>query len=269
MGYGQCPAGESETCPDVEGARRILIVEDQQLVADALAFALSGQGFEGRVAIPTTFEAVLHEARSFAPDLVLVDLDIRGVDGLELIAPLEQTGAVVLVVTGSTDAAPQAAALAEGAVGWVAKYEAFGQLVDAVRAALQKRCLLPPDSREELAALGRRWLVRERELASRLAWLTDRESEVLEALYDGKNAHDIASEFVLSVGTVRTHIRAILFKLGVSTQLAAVAKARKARPSRVSYRPLCASTCRYGGIVSRCGIGTISNIEDALRADRP
>ena len=74
--------------------------------------------------------------------------------------------------------------------------------------------------------LGRAALVAERDVKQRLASLTLREREVLAALEEGKNAEGIAQQFVVSVGTVRSHIRAVLTKLGVTSQLAAVAKVR-------------------------------------------
>ena len=79
---------------------------------------------------------------------------------------------------------------------------------------------------EELIRLGRERLEAERDLTERMSLLTRREREVLAALSGGKSAREIAKESFVSLGTVRNHIHAILAKFGVSTQVAAIARAR-------------------------------------------
>jgi DNA-binding NarL/FixJ family response regulator len=108
----------------------------------------------------------------------------------------------------------------------VSKAQPFEHLLDAAESVLRNRPLLGDAEYEELMQLGRVRLEAEREVKQGMAQLTVREREVLWALSEGESAGDIAKAFVVSIGTVRSHIQGILGKLGVSSQLAAVARAR-------------------------------------------
>lgn len=206
---------------------RVLIVEDHRLLADALALGLQGRGLQCRVAALGAGQQVVEQAADWRPALVLLDLDLGPVDGLDLVGELRSTGARVLVVSGCRDEARLAAAVALGAVGWVSKSGPFEELLQAAELAARDQPLVAATRREALAALGRRHLDSDLDLKSRMGLLTDREVQVLGAMADGLNAQQMAERFVVSVGTVRSHIRAVLSKLGVSTQLAAVAMAQQ------------------------------------------
>jgi DNA-binding NarL/FixJ family response regulator len=207
-------------------AASILVVEDHEMLAQALALALSSRRFECTVAHLTGLETVLDQAAQLRPALVLLDLNLDERDGRDLIPRLRAIGARVLVVTGCTDESRIAAALALGASGWVSKAQPFEHLLDAAESVLRNRPLLGDAEYEELMQLGRVRLEAEREVKQGMAQLTVREREVLWALSEGESAGDIAKAFVVSIGTVRSHIQGILGKLGVSSQLAAVARAR-------------------------------------------
>jgi DNA-binding NarL/FixJ family response regulator len=110
----------------------------------------------------------------------------------------------------------------------VSKGAGFEQLVDAVRRALAGEQVLPEDRRQTLLAAAR---ARRRDDAARLApfvALSRREQAVLAGLVAGEPAEVIAERAFVSLATVRSQIRAILLKLGVNSQLAAVALARDA-----------------------------------------
>jgi DNA-binding NarL/FixJ family response regulator len=204
----------------------ILIVEDHELLAEALALALSDRGFDCTVAQLSNPLTVLEQAVQLRPTLVLLDMYLDQVDGLDLIPGLRATGARVLMVTGSTDESRLASALALGASGWVGKAQPFEQLLDAAESLLRNRPMLGDARYRELVQLGKARLEAEREVKQRMAQLTARERQVLWALSEGEDAGQIAKVFVVSIGTVRSHIQGILGKLGVSSQLAAVARAR-------------------------------------------
>lgn len=217
---------------------RVLIVEDHRLLADALALGLGDRGLECRVAELVSAAAVAAQALDWRPGLVLLDLDLGEIDGLDLVQGLRVAGAQVLVVTAVQDHARLAAAVALGACGWVAKNGPFEDLLQAAELAARDRPLVPPEHRRALAELGRRRLDEDRSLKERTGQLTSRELEVLEALAAGRTAAEIAAGFVVSLGTVRTHIRSILLKLGVSSQLAAVALTRPLLLSRGGAPPV-------------------------------
>jgi DNA-binding NarL/FixJ family response regulator len=84
---------------------------------------------------------------------------------------------------------------------------------------------LSPEHRESLATTGRKYVTGDADVQCRIAKLTPREREILHAIIRGETAQEMAEDFVLSVGTVRSHIGSVLAKLGVSSQLAAAAVA--------------------------------------------
>ena len=204
----------------------ILIVENHDLLAEALVLALSDRGFDCTVAQLTSAVPVLEQAAQLRPALVLLDLNLDDADGLDLIRGLRAIGAKVLVVTGCTDESRVASALALGASGWVSKAQPFERLLDAAESVMRDRPLVGDARYAELIQLGTARLEADRELKQRMAQLTVREREVLWALSEGESAGEIAKALVVSLGTVRSHIQGILGKLGVSSQLAAVARAR-------------------------------------------
>ncbi len=220
------PARPAARVDPASGAVSILIVENHEMLAEALHLALSARGYSCRVAQLSGREAVLEQAAEFRPDLVLLDLFLDDADGLELVGGLRATGARVLVVTGCNDEGHVAAALALGASGSVSKAQPFECLLDAAEAVLRNRPLMADADYLELVRRGRERLQLEQGIKQKLAQLTSRERQVLWALSEGESAGDIAQAFFVSVGTVRTHIQGILGKLGVSSQLAAVAMAR-------------------------------------------
>jgi DNA-binding NarL/FixJ family response regulator len=209
---------------------RVLIVEDHELLAGTMAMALRQEGLEVHVASGPSPAAVIERAGGLAPVLVLLDLDLGPAmgSGLDLIRPLAGAGARVVMVTGVADRARLGACLEAGAIGVVSKAAEFSVLVDTVRRAVEGAPLLRDDERQALVEEARH---RRRAQHDRLApfdTLSPRERAVLVRLLDGEPAEAIAERSFVSVATVRSHIRAILLKLGVNSQLAAVAMARSA-----------------------------------------
>ncbi len=209
---------------------RVLIIEDHALLAQALALVLSGDERDVQVADLNRTGGLLVQAGNFRPDLVLLDLDLGREDGLELVSDLVAMGSTVLVMTGCAEESRLAAAVSLGAIGWVSKSEPFERLLEASEAAMRRRQFFSSLHHQQLVELGRRWLDRNREVASSIDRLTRREREILAAIRSGRTAQEIAEQLFVSVGTVRTHIQSVLLKLGVTSQLAAVAKTSDLAP---------------------------------------
>jgi two-component system nitrate/nitrite response regulator NarL len=207
----------------------VLIVEDHALLAQSLVYALRAEGVKTETLIPQSADQVLAAAAEMRPTVVLLDLELGGDIGesIPLIGPLEELGAQVMMVTGVTDRVRLAECLEAGATGLIDKATPFDQLVEAVREVAELGSLIPPQQRHELMSELRRQRAADRARLEPFERLTSREQQVLAGLVEGKSAEKIAEDAFVSLATVRSQIRAILLKLDVNSQLAAVAMARK------------------------------------------
>lgn len=213
---------------------RLLIVEDHELLAGTLAFMLRQRGLEVETTTGPDRDTVVAAAGRMAPVLVLLDLELGPAlgSGRDLVKPLVEAGARVVMMTGVTDNARLAACVEAGAVGILRKTGAFAELVAAVSRAAAGESLLADHERQELLADLRAHRQAEHDRLAPFAALTAREEEVLAHIMAGETAETIAAGSYVSLATVRTQIRSILLKLGVKSQLAAVVLARDAGWSR-------------------------------------
>ncbi len=216
--------------PETPEPSRVLLVDDHELLSGTVALALRQYGIEVHIAAGPSPAAIVDVARRLAPVLVLLDLDLGPElgSGLDLIAPLIQAGSRVVMVTGSTDRAGLGACIEAGATGVVSKAVSFETLVATVRRAAEGAPLLTDDERQALLDELRRQQRADSERLAPFMALSPREQAVLGRLVAGESAETIAARTYVSVATVRSHIRAILMKLGVNSQLAAVALVRDA-----------------------------------------
>jgi DNA-binding NarL/FixJ family response regulator len=207
--------------------RCVLIVDDHGVLADGLAMALEAEGLTASVHVPASADAILEAAAMEQPRLVLLDLDL-GLDrrsGVDLVGPLHDLGPEVLVLTGSSDRLVHARCLEAGAAGVASKADPFDKLLDATRRAARGEPAIGRRRREELLEELRQDRAARSERLAPFARLTPKEASVLLSLAEGHSAEAIARASYVSLPTVRTQIRGVLVKLGVGSQLAAVAMA--------------------------------------------
>ena len=203
------------------------LVDPHALLTHALTEEL------GRTGIPTTAvwadsaEELIIDLDRTEPQIVLLELELPDPPGpLErLIGSMLRTGARVVMLTSSSDHMALGRCLEAGAAGIVDKNRAsFTELVAAIRTTASNSGTLDWHSRTLLAEL-RRSEAEEQKRQAPFALLTPREREVLTLMCQGLGPTDIAEETFVSLATVRSHVRSILVKLGVHSQLAAAALA--------------------------------------------
>lgn len=216
----------SVTSPPAQA--RLLLVDDHRLLVETLQMSLGAVGFDVSVSPCSTFDEVLAEADAVRPTLVVLDLDLEGAGyGYDLIDPLQDLGAEVLILTGTTDRMELARCLEAGALGIASKANGFASVLDQVRRAADGETVTSITERTQLLSdlmASRR--AAEKRMAPFEA-LSARERDVLRQIVDGQQAAAIAKASYVSLATVRTQIRSILLKLGVTSQVAAVALARQ------------------------------------------
>jgi DNA-binding NarL/FixJ family response regulator len=209
-------------------APRVLIVDDQHLLADALRVSLRLAGVEPVVVPVTERDDLLELVAADPPTLVLLDLDLGAAgDGADLVAPCVASGARVLVLSGTTDQDWIASALEQGACAAIDKNVPFDELVSAIMSAARGDTMLAPDEREHLLRQLRTHRASRRRDLAPFESLTSREQQVLRALSVGLTVPRIAQAWVVSEATVRSQVHAVLNKLAVRSQLEAVAAATR------------------------------------------
>ena len=211
-------------------ATRVLIVDDHPLTRDALGALLTQNGFTLAGEAPDG-ESAIQLARELQPDLILLDLAMPGMDGLEALPHLRDAApdCEVVMLTASVGDENLLAAIRAGAAGYLLKTEPPERIVEFLRGAAKGDAALS-------GSIARRLLDKVREgrdsggVPDSIARvLSAREVEVLLLLDDHLGTDEIATRLFISEHTVRSHVKSLLRKLGVSSRrqaLEALAAAR-------------------------------------------
>jgi DNA-binding NarL/FixJ family response regulator len=208
----------------VTGSVRVLVVDDHQMFADALVALLEvEEGVEVIGAVGSGEEA-LDVCGPGRPDVVLMDIDLPGMDGIQATRGVLRICPEAKVVGISAMRDPQllARAVAAGASGFVPKTRAAEELIRAVRAAAAGEMVLPEGDLAPVLERLRNGAERSSDVDARFATMTRREIEVLQAFTDGLSTDEVAARFRIGVRTVRSHVENVLMKLGVHSKLEAV-----------------------------------------------
>ena len=190
---------------------RVLLADDHRMVAEGLK-GLLVEEFE-LVGIVEDGRALVAAARKLRPDVIVADISMPQMNGLDALAHLKRDNPAVRVVflTMHRDAAYARRALEAGASGFVLKHSAPAELVLAVRAALQGNTFITPDLAAEVFRTAKD------KDADPLATLTPRQREILQFLAEGKSAKTIAAALGLSARTVEFHKYTLMDALGMES----------------------------------------------------
>ena len=202
---------------------RVLIVEDHQIVAEALTAALACTDDLSIIGTANSVADALSMARMERPDVVLMDYrlpDGNGVAAAEAIRA-ERPETKIVIITAYEDDAMVLRAIEAGLSGFVSKSQNVKALVSALRAAGAGEAVIPPDMlRRLLPRLSPTYRGIGRDL-------TPRELEVLALVAEGLPNKGIASRLGIELTTARNHVQSILNKLGAHSKLEAVAIAHR------------------------------------------
>lgn len=203
---------------------RILVVDDHPLFRTGLCAILDAAEGLTVVAEATNGAEAVAVAAEMRPDLVVMDLhmpDVGGVEATRLILAASP-GTRILVLTMHDDVAALSAALEAGARGFLVKGADRAQVLRAVRAVAAGDLVLSPTVADRLAPM----LSRQTAVNPAFPDLTARESEILMLMSSGHDNAEIARELSLSLKTVRNYVSSILTKLQVPGRAQAIVKAR-------------------------------------------
>ena len=217
-----------ETTEPRHDALRVLIVDDHDLFRTGLRNLLEEQGLQVIGEAAAGNEAV-RSVRELAPDVVVMDLNMPGMTGVEAtrqitaIAPLTR----VLVLTISDQDSDVLDAILAGACGYLLKDSSIQDLMTGIRAASIGESLISPNIASKVLQRVRSTSSVPAIAATIRAELSDREIEVLKLIANGKDNAMIAAELHISPKTVKNHISNILMKLQIDNRIQAAVYAVK------------------------------------------
>jgi DNA-binding NarL/FixJ family response regulator len=194
--------------------KRLLLADDHALMLEGLLRLLSGE-FE-IVGAVTNGRAVLEEAKRLNPDVIVLDVSMPELNGIEAARRLSTMlpSAKIVFVTQQLDPAYVHAAFAAGAMGYVAKQSAAKDLVEAIRMTLNDRYYVTPlVSQAEAETYSASPDKNPAELFG--AALTPRQREVLQLVAEGKSTKEISAALNISIKTVEFHRNNLMDELGV------------------------------------------------------
>lgn len=225
---------------------RAAVTSDQPLLADLASAALAGVDVHTtRVDWPGlgSIRALRRRLVAFRPHVCVTLQDLDDVAGVRLAGQLLGGDPLCWVALATREPGPAwGAALEAGAYAVLPGHLTLTELVAALRQAAVREEVMDPGQRVEVVTAWQKAAERNRALSARLETLTPREVFVLEHLYDGHRVSSIAQDAGVAEATVRSQVKSVLRKLGVDSQIAAVAAYRQV----VSLTPETAKERRDG-----------------------
>ena len=208
---------------------KVLLVDDHTVVLKGLAFFLSTQEDLELVGEANNGKEALVKVGETNPDVILMNLYMPEMDGVEATAYIkkEYPNVKVIVLTSFSDQAHVLPALRAGASGYILKDVEPDQLVEAIRSAYKGNIQLHPDIANALLSQTLPVEEKEEESSIQVDVLTARENEVLQLLAKGMSNKEIASVLVITEKTVKAHVSSILSKLNLSDRTQAALYAVK------------------------------------------
>jgi DNA-binding NarL/FixJ family response regulator len=218
---------------------RVAVVDDQALMRDGFTMILEAQDDIEVVGDADNGSTGLELCRRTRPDVVLMDIRMPVMDGIEATRLLtaDGTSTKVLVLTTFDLDEYVFAAMRAGASGFLLKDTPARELVSAIRVIAAGEALLSPSVTRRLIEAFARQPEPEAPAAALPGDLTDREREALELLARGLSNREIAAEMYVGEATAKTHVSRLLTKLGVRDRVQAVVLAYEAGVVRPGARP--------------------------------
>jgi two-component system NarL family response regulator len=206
----------------------VVIVDDAELFREALRAAFAQEGFDVRAVAADAMKGI-DITREHQPDLVMLDLLMPGMSGLEVVATIIKASprTKVVLLTSSESAEDLLAAVKAGASGYLTKDTPLPRLVAAMHDVIDGGAAVSPAMGGKLFSALRDLLKHNGTMSARVPELTGRELEILGLVGNGKTSREIAEELFISENTVRNHVRNVLDKLGLRSRFEAVTWAQR------------------------------------------
>ncbi|SFG38384.1 two component transcriptional regulator, LuxR family [Desulfotomaculum arcticum] len=203
---------------------RVLLIDDHEMVRMGLAAYLATDEEIEVIGEASDGEEGVQLALSLRPDVILMDLVMEGMDGIEATRRIikENPEARIIVLTSFIDDETVYPVIEAGAMSYILKTARAPRIAEAIRAAYKGESILE-------AKVTGKMIQRMRAADQKLPHedLTDRELDVLRLIGEGKNNQEIADALIIGIKTVKTHVSHILYKLGVEDRTQAAIYAHR------------------------------------------
>ncbi len=209
---------------------RILIYEDNKNLARSLDMLFKWQNEYELIAILSNPVGVLHEVEQYNPDVILMDIEMPGMTGVEALKEIRKVyqNLPIIMFTVFDDDENIFEAMRHGASGYILKNN-FDQLISSVSDVMNGGAPMTGSVAKKVLQLFAHPRGRQKNSVSQKADLTLREKEILDHLVKGYSYKMIASEMDIALETVRAHIKKIYKKLSVNSATEAVSKVLRGR----------------------------------------
>ena len=194
---------------------RLAIVDDHPIFRDGLRRLLESEPGVTVIAEGADGMDAIRIARDERPDLLLLDVAMPRLDGVNALSAPEMAATRVIVLTAGLDERQVMKAIELGARGIVLKEAATRLLIDSIRGVMEGKLMIAPD----VAAMLAQTATRRGDRDARPYGLTARESDIVRAIAAGKSNREIASHLGISLQTVKHHLTSIFDKTGTSSRL--------------------------------------------------
>jgi len=214
---------------------RVAIVEDDQGVRDAITGIISGATGLSFVAAYASAEEALETFNTKSTDVMLVDINLPGRSGIELVGDLKAKYPKLhlLMMTVYEDSEQIFNSLQAGATGYLLKRARPAEIVDAIQDVYRGGSPMSPEIARKVVL----FFHKRRDVSAEIEQLTKREVEILAQLAKGSFYKEIADHMNISLDTVRTHLQHIYTKLQVHSRHEAVLKFLDGQPGATDLRP--------------------------------
>lgn len=213
---------ECVTEPASEASIRVLVVEDHQVMAQALQALLDAEADMDVVGAVSTVAEAMQLVAAARPAVILADYRLPDGTGADIAAAvrLHRPRPAVVLLSAVDTIAALLAAVESGARGYLLKSSAASDVFDAVRRAAKGEMLIPATVLADL-------LAERGEQAMLLGSLTVREREILGLMADGLDNNAVAARLGIRYGTVRSHVRNVIAKLNAHSKMEAIVRAQQ------------------------------------------
>lgn len=208
---------------------RVVIVDDHEVFCESLAFLLSIKGKAEIVGTANSGEHAMEKVARLRPDVVLMDIEMKGLDGIGTTRKLRERfpELKVIILTMHSDEQYILEAVTAGAKGYVLKDYSSSSIIEAIKSVNRGEVFFDPKSSGKALGGLKNQLEDSLKKKSGGPQLSRREIEILKLIAEGHLNKEISDKLYISIHTVRNHIANIFSKMNCSTRTRAIREARK------------------------------------------